>query len=472
LIAIVDALAFTPDGKALAAAEGGAIHLIDLESGRERFADFGHTLGVNQGAITADGRTVITAAAKLMVLWDARTGRELHRILGPEDCHTGFQLAPDGRTLVTCEHSQRTGKVQAVRLWDAATGKQLHAIAFAPESTHLTGLLAVSPDGQTLALHRHDGDVALLDSSTGRELRTLLGNGASVLGATFSPDGRTLLSMDRDGVIQFWNVAGGRKERTFTFPKDSHIWRVLGGRRGRGAGPAYSAQISSEGQVIAVTTIGSNTIELYHLRTGRLLHRVDALPGRVHAFAISPDGRTLAWSGLPERNVRLLEIATGRERHQLVARKVFARTLVFSADGKRLLSCHADTTAVLWDLTGRLAARGAWDRPLSARELHTRWTELAEADAVRAYEAIRRLAASPAEAVPYLAARLAPVPVADEKRRLRTLRALEVLERAGTAEAKRVLERLAQGAGEARLTLEAKAARQRLARLPSVVPGG
>jgi hypothetical protein len=47
---------------------------------------------------------------------------------------------------------------------------------------------------------------------------------------------------------------------------------------------------------------------------------------------------------------------------------------------------------------------------------------------------------------------------------LPTLRAIEVLERIGTAEARAVLAKLAGGAPEARLTLEAKASLERLAR--------
>ena len=44
----------------------------------------------------------------------------------------------------------------------------------------------------------------------------------------------------------------------------------------------------------------------------------------------------------------------------------------------------------------------------------------------------------------------------------RALRAVEVLEHVGTAEAKRVLETLAAGAAEARLTQEARASLRRL----------
>jgi hypothetical protein len=54
--------------------------------------------------------------------------------------------------------------------------------------------------------------------------------------------------------------------------------------------------------------------------------------------------------------------------------------------------------------------------------------------------------------------------------KLRLLRAVETLERADSPEARALLERLAQGTPEARLTREAKAALQRLARRPVSEP--
>jgi hypothetical protein len=54
--------------------------------------------------------------------------------------------------------------------------------------------------------------------------------------------------------------------------------------------------------------------------------------------------------------------------------------------------------------------------------------------------------------------------------RLGELRAVEVLERIGTREAEHLLKKLAKGAPEARLTREAKASLQRLAKRPAARP--
>jgi hypothetical protein len=53
---------------------------------------------------------------------------------------------------------------------------------------------------------------------------------------------------------------------------------------------------------------------------------------------------------------------------------------------------------------------------------------------------------------------------------LRHLRAVEVLERIGNAEAREALEKLADGVPEARLTREAKLTLERMARRPAPRP--
>ncbi len=53
---------------------------------------------------------------------------------------------------------------------------------------------------------------------------------------------------------------------------------------------------------------------------------------------------------------------------------------------------------------------------------------------------------------------------------MQALRAVEVLERVGTPEARQILEDLARGAPEARLTREAKAALEGLAKRQAAAP--
>ena len=240
-------------------------------------------------------------------------------------------------------------------------------------------------------------------------------------------------------------------------------------------------------------------------------------------MAVSPDGKWLA-SGSTDRSIRLWELATGRERGRVSEQVDFVLSLSISRDGRRLASGSADTTGLIWDLPA-LAAGGRRPAKLSPKELDTLWADLAGDDAAAAYRAVWGLANSPAQSVPFLRERLAPAAGADAAKnehwikdldsdefavrdkagtelrklgelavpalrraltggtsaevrrqatqmidasagisgeRLRGLRTVEALEHAGTAEARSVLQALSQGASQARLTQEAKAALDRL----------
>jgi hypothetical protein len=200
-----------------------------------------------------------------------------------------------------------------------------------------------------------------------------------------------------------------------------------------------------------------------------------------------------------------------------------------------LISGSGDTTALVWDLTGKRATGEGWGKPLTAKDIEAAWDDLAKDDSARAYDIIRRCSAAPREPIAFFRQHIKPVPVADEKRlarliadldaeefavrekatqelealgevaagacrkalegnsspesrrrlqgvlnklareiggpspdRLRLQRALEILERAGTAEARELLEALAKGAPGAWLTTEAGAALNRLERVKNV----
>src|SRR5262249_32634099 len=85
-------------------------------------------------------------------------------------------------------------------------------------------------------------------------------------------------------------------------------------------------------------------------------------------------------------------------RHELKGHAGNVTALAFSADGRTLATGAADTTILLWDLTGapQPAAR------LTAQDLDTLWSDLAGANAKDAYPAMLRPIAAPDAAVPFL----------------------------------------------------------------------
>ncbi len=535
------AFALHPDGKTLAVVDGGgsAIRLIRLDTGKEPIFFDGHKTGVGSVHFRLDNRTAVTSSWDgLLYFLDVETGEIRRRITGKS--RSVLQMLPDGKTYLAA------GDDKKLRVCDLDSGKEIRVIqGWKGRGYHV----ALAADGRILAeADAENKKVNLIDPATGKHLHTFTGFDQFFMGMAFAPDSRSLFIWSTDKTVTVWDTATGERRRQFTAPADAGP-----GPDGRpgfpNTYPSYTAALSPDGKLFAFGFQGNtplpgnaprpDILPVLDAITGKEICRFTTAPDGVSHLAFSPDGKSLAWGGWREGTVYVGEIATGRERHHFVGHTGRIFCLAFSADGKMLISGSHDTTALVWDLTDRLAMGPKHGAALTVEELEKHWKTLAAEDAKAAFHAMRVLAADPAHTVPYLRTRLHPIAPADEKRlqqwiadldsdqfavrekatselgklgaaalhamrkaleakpaletrrrleplveklereewspsgeRLRIWRALEVLERTGTEEAKEVLTTLANGAPGVRQTVEAKAALQRLApqRSRSVVP--
>jgi WD40 repeat protein len=463
--------AFAPDGKTVvsgASYKDRTVRVWDPFTGVERAKCVGHTGGIESVAFTLDGRRAVTGSQDGTArVWDVATNTEVGRFGGKYGMVYGVAVAPDGRTLAVAH----VGK--GVRLWDLTTGQELRALDAFPVWTLR---VQFAPDGMTLAGYSRDGhDVILADVVTGAVKRRFEVATAQISSLAFSTDGKLLATGSYDGEVRLWDVATGAIIR--------HIPAVTG--------PDQKS------------------------------------PPWVYGVTFSPDGRTIA-AAYGDGAVRVWEVASGQVRAQFDGHRGAVLHVQFSPDGLLLGSSGSDRTILTWDVTGTILAPRQPIPALAAADLAVRWEQLAAADAGQAFRAIQALARSFESAVNLMADRLRPVAIVDGRQiaqlltdldspqfavreraekaltklgdsaepslqealkgspsaearrrmeailerleparspeRLQAIRAVEVLERIGTPEARRVLERLAGGAQAARLTREAKTALERLSR--------
>jgi hypothetical protein len=302
----------------------------------------------------------------------------------------------------------------------------------------------------------------------------------------FSPDGKLLGAVSYEGnrVNQ-----GGE-----TDPGTLHLWEVASGKEcwhlPLGKGYAFTPAFTSDGRLLAAAD--SEAVRVFSTATGSEVRRYSGHHARVNGLAFSPNGTRLA-AGQADTTTLVWDTApalaqTAQVKPALQDKDIHALWDDLASPDAAL------ARAALWKL-GAVPERAVpflreHLRPVAPANPQHVARLLAELDsdrfAVRAQatqelEKLRELAQAALlkalEGKPTLEFRqraeglLAKMDgLVSDTEWLRALRAIEALEHSGTPEARQVLASLAKGTPEARLTQEAKASLDRLAKRPSSPP--
>jgi len=132
-------------------------------------------------------------------------------------------------------------------------------------------------------------------------------------------------------------------------PTESQPW-VQAGSFQKHLGVVSCVAISPDGKTL-VTGSYDQTLTLWQLSTGRVLHTLTGHGGKVYCVAIAPDGRTIA-SGSGDRSVRLWKLSTGRELRTcggwLGSHSDRVLAVAFSPNRRKLVSGSADRAIKIW----------------------------------------------------------------------------------------------------------------------------
>ncbi len=203
----VTALAFRPDGQELAVSGYREITIWNPATGAlvRRIKNVPQrTLGL---AYSPDGKLLAAAGGTPgqsgeVTLYDPAQGTVVRQLGAMSDVDWGVAFNPAGNRLAAC------GADRSIRFYDVASGKEERVI-----EDHADWVMAVAwnHDGTRLASASRDKTSKLFDATTGESLVTYPGHGEQVFGVAFTADGSQVLSTGRDKKVHVWKTADAAK---------------------------------------------------------------------------------------------------------------------------------------------------------------------------------------------------------------------------------------------------------------------
>jgi WD40 repeat protein len=233
LAAPVAALAYSPDGKTLAAGGQHQVLLLDAANGDVRARLLGQQGKVTALAFNGSGQLLAVGSGSEIRLYqpdkDGWTPAPIPLLTGHTDVIYALAFSPDGKTLASC------GYDRLIKLWEVATGKLLRDLK--DHSDAVYGL-AFAPDGKLLASAAADRAVKVWDVASGTRLYTLGEATDWVYAVAWSPDGKHVAAGGVDKSIRIWEVdrAGGRVVHS-VFAHEGPVTRLVYSKDG---GTLYS----------------------------------------------------------------------------------------------------------------------------------------------------------------------------------------------------------------------------------------
>lgn len=354
---VFHAAAFSPDGRWLAV--GCIDHTIllwDLQKISEPLKLTGHTSRVTALTFSPDNRLLVSGGQDASVrLWEIPGGTPVKTLMNFKAWINRLEISQDGQWLVASD------AIGQIKLWklpfnhpDDPPDMALNVEQ--PQDKPFT----IRPQGDILAVVVN-GTVQLWDIAT-RDWVAKDPNYGGIWGSVaWNPDGKTLFSSRGDHVLE-WDAQQGSVIREISVKESG----------------TSNLAVSADGSLLAVTSPyqypqAEESISVFDLRTGLLLHQLKPVKGLNAPPVFSPDGRRLAVSYVDR--IGIWDPHTGKETGSIPSN---GEGYAFSANSNQIITFDRNWSAGRseirqWDLMTQKIIRsipvdGRSYRPLSVTQ--------------------------------------------------------------------------------------------------------
>lgn len=253
---------------------------------------------------------------------------------------------PDGRFVVAGgdrRYAVWWGTPHVIRIIETATGRCVRTLP--GHNAHVTSL-AVAPDADVLVSGGMDGFLRVWSLSRGSERMCLPHETGVVLTIAVSPDGTKALSAGQGGGARLWDIVRGTLLATL----------------GTASGEMGAVGFSPDGRLALGAPVADRRVLAWSLDDLRAPeHALLTDKSAIRSFAFARDG-TRIFTGSEDGTCRLWDVASGEELREFTGHRAKILSVALSADGRSALSGSEDGTARIWNLE-----RGEELRSLSHR---------------------------------------------------------------------------------------------------------
>ena len=362
------AFAVSPDFRLAALGlTGGAVHVVELENGREVWQAKGDGNSLGAAAFSPDGKILATGGAfnvSDIRLWDAATGADLGRLTGHTQWISSLLFSPDGKQLFS------TSADQTIRTWDVASRQPLDVMR---GHRGEVWRLALLPDGHTLVSGSKDGEVSFWDAAVRHPRRERLTGPEPVSAWNFATEGSALLVVNQAGQVAKWTGPDYDQKEILleigqhgngSFSRDNRqlamqlpgerlgVWdlpgRKLLGMLKAATPREFPLALLKQGNRVLTYSLSDNMNREWEVSTNRLIQEWPS-PTASQAGGISPDERRDVIIGL-EGSIFIRDLAA-QQTTKLDLDVIEPGSANFSADNKLFVIASYFGYVRVWDAT-------------------------------------------------------------------------------------------------------------------------